>query len=1347
MTPADIQLQLQLPYDRERWLKLLKALLPGTEVLRYAQALPAGYLQAKSAAQIARIPLAEDRIVAVLEVEVAGQVDLLRNRVGLRNLVARFIDQHSAHAVLGFFRGDSSNDGDYRMSFVAKSSELSADGQLSQTETDKRRYTYILGRGQPCRTPAERLELLRKHNGDVTLENLIEAFKVEPLFKEFFRDYGRVFSEVEALIKPTLPDKEMLRLFTQRLFNRLMFLAFIERKGWVQIGRRTDYLSALWDTYADRRTADGTFYRNHLVPLFFEGLNQPDRQPRHTDPRFGSVPYLNGGLFEKAGDGSDDHAAIIVPDKALESILTELFARYNFTVAESTPLDVVVAVDPEMLGKVFEELVTGRHEQGSYYTSKPIVSFMCREALIVYLTSNLPHESADSIVRFVELHDPIGLRNPEGVLDALKRVKVCDLACGSGAYLVGMLHELFDLRACLFAAKNLDSISAYQRKLEIIQNNLYGVDLDPFAVNIARLRLWLTLAVEFEGDEPPPLPNLDFKIEQGNSLAAPAPADVFRDAGSLPLLLPTVRDFAIKKGKFLTAHGVEKEALRTEIAGLKKSLKTWLATLGPADAFHWALEFAEVFLPVPAGASITVGLNIGLELAAAPQRGGFDIIVANPPYVRMELIKPQKPILRRRFPQVHAERADLYVYFYARAQELLREGGVAAFISSNKWLRAGYGESLRQHLLDAQNFRLVMDFGELGVFESAATDAAIFLWQKQPRADAVTRWAMVKDLKKCYAEGVRKHFLKLAVDVPASQFGEGKPRLATSATADLRTRMEKSGPRLGELFPALICWGIKTGLNEAFIIPQSKRDELVAETPEAAEIIKPLLVGDDVRRYETHYRGDHLIYAFHGLDIRRYPSIERHLRHFRTFKDEKGKKVGLDHRATEQEWFELQQPSPRLVPILEAPKLLYPIIGKECRFVLDAAKFYVNDKVFILPTADCFLLAVLNSASTFAFLKETCVTHGDKDAGGRLEFRAIYLETLPIPAANDLERATVSGLAEQSQVLHNERRTRVERFLRDLGLAPAQSTSRNPLEQPWKLSAVEFAARAKRQPLKLYEAARDETAALTEQIAKLEAEIDARVAALYGLDAEDRRWAAQASSASKPDDKQALFFSVLSGLKERRPYFRLDEIQKRINEEELALKDSSLKVYLSEAVKQGHIHDAGRGWYSSLSEPVPLDPKPVAKLIRAVEKAFPLLDFTVWSTAQINPWMHHLLAQPVAFLHASADALESIGDELRAQGWDVAVNPPPSAGPQAIHPGEKMVVLRPALTKQPPSQGRQDSLEKVLVDLVAETQRLPLMDQSEAESVVREILSRYLVQLAEMQSYAKFRKLKSSVFE
>ena len=249
----------------------------------------------------------------------------------------------------------------------------------------------------------------------------------------------------------------------------------------------------------------------------------------HVDlkERRGRVVFLNGGLFDLEDD-YDVRDAVKVPNASFTAVF-DLLERYNFTVAESTPLDIEVAVDPEMLGKVFETLVTGRHESGSYYTPRPVVAFMCREALKHYLAATVP--DAGAVARFVDDGDPTGLPDPEAVLNALRRVRVCDPACGSGAYLLGMMQELLRLREALFAMRGLDAVTVYKRKLEIIEKNLYGVDKDVFAVNIAKLRLWLSLAVDFEGEKPPPLPNLDFKIECGDSVTGPNPQeapDMFR---------------------------------------------------------------------------------------------------------------------------------------------------------------------------------------------------------------------------------------------------------------------------------------------------------------------------------------------------------------------------------------------------------------------------------------------------------------------------------------------------------------------------------------------------------------------------------------------------------------------------------------------------------------------------------------------------------------------------------------------------------------------------------------------------------------------------------------------------
>jgi len=903
-----------------------------------------------------------------------------------------------------------------------------------------------------------------------------EAFDVEKVTKKFFEKYREIFELAEDSL-PCDWSPEQKRLYTQKFFNRLMFLAFLERKGWMAFNGRRDYLRALFDDYIhndpEKRT-QANFHRKRLNALFFMGLSNSREQDVRNEAGYkpimdliGEVPYLNGGLFDKEADDE----TCFFPDTVVAHILTDLIYAFNFTVTESTPLDVEVAVDPEMLGKIFEELVTGRHESGSYYTPKPVVAFMCREALKGYLETALLAEPSEALARFVEEHEGGALRDPEAALEALKRIKVCDPACGSGAYLLGMLHELLALRECLFVTRSLDPKNVYERKLEIIQNCLYGVDIDPFAVNIARLRLWLSLIVDFEGATPLPLPNLNYKIETGDSLTAPDPSgqnqvDMFR--------LQKIKDFAALKAEHLNSHSERKKEFEKKIDNLRAEIATWSHPTG-TEGFDWVVEYAEVFMP---------------ELAQPTSRaGGFDIVLANPPYVRQELISDLKPVLKRVYGDLYTGTADLYIYFYLRAHQLLRPGGVACFISSNKRLRAGYGETLRRHLLDEQAFMLVVDFGELPVFQTAATFPAIFVWRKEKRGETPTKWAVVKNLQECYDEGIVEYVSRIAQILPATQFGKGKSRLNSQKTTSQRSIMESKGQRLGELMGGEINFGIKTGFNEAYWIDHSTYKKLVSLNKRNTEIIKPLLRGDDIRRYESHFRNVFILWVYIGVPINEYPEILEHL---------KGYENQLRKRLDQGKyWWELR--TCEYYDLFQKPKIIYPIIGKTSRFVMDISGYFTNDKTFFLPTGDWYLLGILNSQSAFEYLKSTCSVLGDEMKGGRLEFRSIYMKTLPIPETSENEHNAVAQLAQEAQNLHTQRRSRVEQFLHKIGIDPAQSTSRNPLETPWALSQEDFTRRAKSAPLAAYMSAREETSSLTDEIVKVEAEIDERVKGLYGL--------------------------------------------------------------------------------------------------------------------------------------------------------------------------------------------------------------------------------------------------------
>ena len=543
---------------------------------------------------------------------------------------------------------------------------------------------------------------------------LDQAFDVEPVTREFFGEYKRIFEEAVERVtgfSDTALEKENRRSFVQTLFNRLMFVYFLSRKGWLTFNGDADYLNALWRDY--RANSEQTnFYEERLYHLFFFGLNNPQSRNLNfkdsfMESIFGTVPFLNGGLFEP--NDLDNRKDITVPDTAIDQVLKGLFDRFNFTVMESTPFDIEVAVDPEMLGKVFEELVTGRHDSGAYYTPRPVVSFMCREALKGYLEGQDSGLAPEDIARFVDAYETEGIQVAQArrLADALAQVTVVDPACGSGAYLLGMMQELIELQTTLYNA-GVDSKSLYDLKLEIIQRNLYGVDLEDFAVNIAMLRLWLSLAIEYDDDDnPPPLPNLDFKVLCGDSLLGPDPSagtevqgELGRDAGRIARL-------GQLKAEYMRAS-VGKDKLREQIDGLRQEIRAGLGNAGAAadGPMDWRVEFAEV-------------LNSGR---------GFDIAIANPPYVQLQKDGGRLANLYRDAGyETFARTGDLYQLFYERGCQVLTPGrGLLTYITSNSWLKAEYGKSTRRYFAEKHTPLRLLELGK-DVFETAIVDSGVMV--------------------------------------------------------------------------------------------------------------------------------------------------------------------------------------------------------------------------------------------------------------------------------------------------------------------------------------------------------------------------------------------------------------------------------------------------------------------------------------------------------------------------------------------------------------------------------------------------------------------------------------------
>lgn len=469
------------------------------------------------------ITLIDSTPLQIFDVMVGDCVLMERNRVGCQRLIRAIMDVHSCAFMLIHYADESQRD--WRFSFCSKSGSVS-------DSSDSRRFTFLLGPGQSCRTAADNFISLYAKRGKLNVTDIESAFSVEALSKEFFGKYKSQYDKfVTYMANPDNgmrkefvgPDgsEKPIRDYVKRMMGRIVFLHFLQKKGWMGVpeggewgnGDR-EFMLRLFEKATEGQKSD--FLDSVLEPLF-EALDTNRADVADTFDtgveglRRVRIPYLNGGLFER---GADDEKPSRFPADYFADLLS-MFAQYNFTIDENAPDDAEVGVDPEMLGRIFENLLEDNKDKGAYYTPKEVVQYMCRESLTAYLQNDYEGDDdvREAIRLFVRTHDGAGVAAiAERLVVRLRDIKVCDPAIGSGAFPMGMLREIFLCRTAL------EGVAADPAaiKRHIIQENIYGVDIESGAVEIARLRFWLSLVVDEKSPET--LPNLDFKIMQGNSL-------------------------------------------------------------------------------------------------------------------------------------------------------------------------------------------------------------------------------------------------------------------------------------------------------------------------------------------------------------------------------------------------------------------------------------------------------------------------------------------------------------------------------------------------------------------------------------------------------------------------------------------------------------------------------------------------------------------------------------------------------------------------------------------------------------------------------------------------------------
>jgi adenine-specific DNA-methyltransferase len=1186
MTSLELKTIFEKDYNRAEWLNALRDIFHIRDLHAFPKdvELPANNFGA-AAFELGFFETSEGLLIGLFEVSISPAVRLERNKAGLRNMMRR-VYQRDMDAALIVFTQESS----WRFSYASELTVVNKEtGKREKRQTDPRRYTYLLGRGQLCRTAAERFASLKTSTDlfdtKISIHEIEKAFSVDILTKDFYRDLSNWY--FWALSHVTFPDDDQPVTETRnpinliRLITRLIFVWFLKQKELVP--EKLFDKEKIWPHLNFGYESGSTYYKAILQNLFFATLNQEmgkrtfrkERQhynitnlyrykklfhnPDDIIELFKNIPFLNGGLFEcldkphptektKQGyekivriDGFSDRddnplrvpdylffggatavdLSLVCDDKRQKNVtvggIIEILNNYNFTVEENTPLEIQIALDPELLGKVFENLLASynpetkthaRKQTGSFYTPREIVNYMVDESLIAYLKQNLMAESnateEEIEVRLRDLVSYSGNGNPfdaaesKTIVKAIDSIKVLDPACGSGAFPMGILQQLVhvlqkldpenhlwkqlqmhraqtEIQEAIASgdtinfAEHLKEIAGafennaedYGRKLYLIENCIYGVDIQPIAVQISKLRFFISLLVDqtinLEADNLGirALPNLETKFVAANSLIPIQRYGVILRNNEV-----LEKEKALEKirHKYFIARTPDQkrrmraadEELRGEIARIitdealqmiesnalmlqrkqaeyEQAGKEIKKLKQPAEIDKYTKRHKKLAAEIDKLKTSIINPDMIDKTAKLLAnwnpyeqnkyagffdqewmfgiKEGFDVVIGNPPYIQMQ--KEQGKIARQLEKEGYStfERTgDIYTIFYERGFDLLKNNGVLVYITSNKWMRAAYGKSLRKFFVKA-NPLLLVDFGQTMIFDSAIVHSNILLLQKFPNKRKTVLFQFEDETYNpqiTITEQV-KQFAVIRTDL-----SEDIWTFSDLSVINIKNKFENIGKPLKD-WNITFNYGIKTGFNEAFIVSGQIRNELIQKDSRSSEILKPILRGRDTRRYYCNFADLWLINSHNGnkrKNISRinveadYPAIYEHLRNFE-LKAKTRQDIG-DH------WTNLRNCA--YLDEIEKPKIIFSEIVSEPQFYYDTRGYYPEATVFFITGEKIkYLTALLNSkAVTFVFKK----FYAGGELVGKYRYKKVFLEKLPIPEADESTISIIESLVD-----------------------------------------------------------------------------------------------------------------------------------------------------------------------------------------------------------------------------------------------------------------------------------------------------------------------------------------------
>jgi len=953
-----------------------------------------------------------------------------------------------------------------------------------------RRFTYFVSPKLTNKTFLQQIG-----DGDLSsLEKIKKAFSVEKVTKDFYKDIANwYFWAVQNSKFPKNAEAEEngRNIAVIRLITRLIFIWFMRERGLV--ANKLFDITIIKDYLKDISPEQSTYYKAVLQNLFFATLStkkeerqfrsetrghkgyNPDfgnqyvyryhqyfKNPDKIKNYFGDIPFLNGGLFECLDDKqkriyidgftstkknqpevpnflffSNEEDADLNTEYGTKNKkykvrgLLDTLSSYNFTIDENDPNDAEIALDPELLGKVFENLLasfnpetasTARKATGSYYTPREIVDYMVIQSLKEYIKTNLK-DFSDLDNRTDQLFDSEVAENPfsspesNKIVKLIDNLRIVDPAVGSGAFPMGILNKLVFLLGKLdpqnklwkeaqvdavkksisdptlkrklieqiceqFKNKNFD----YGRKLYLIQKCIYGVDIQQIAVEIAKLRFFIALLVDEKIDKGQknwgiePLPNLDFKIMQGNSLISEFMDINFDNDNNLENgkfnLTDTadefITEFQQKKSEFQNEPDkAKKDKLKQKIddlmikifeSKLKKHKRDYFRKLKAIDTKYSALpdqnqrdkiitnekrilsnkegfdlEKFELQLREFSGINRTKPFFAWRLYFAEVFRGdnpGFDIAIANPPYIRQELLKESKPIFKRNF-KVFNSTSDLYTYFYELSFNLIRRGGVSTFITNNSWIRSKYGERLRELLLENTEILGINNFEDERKFDTAIVESNILIFSKTVPS---------REHKITYSIGIPTENNKIIIP---QEILESKGFILEKPVAlNIRKKIEKSGKKLKD-WNVFINRGILTGLNKAFYIDSKTRERFLRIDPKCSKFIVPLLRGKDIKRYNIIKNQIWLINSHNGVKSKNIPRIDLRNNHPVVFKHLNQWKKELKIRRDQgKDWTNLRNCA--FLNEFNKDKIVWITLSDRANFAYDDKHYFTNDSTFFI---------------------------------------------------------------------------------------------------------------------------------------------------------------------------------------------------------------------------------------------------------------------------------------------------------------------------------------------------------------------------------------------------------------